>query len=208
VITFPTKCNNNISIDYADPNYFASSSLDQPGLVVWDKRVASRAASSPMYLESIDAEELPWGASLKLDRAIDTDKPSYIRQLRYCRDQRGTLGVLSGSGQLQVFNTGREFVEPGSLNDIGESPELLEVKRSHDLKWPFNKKEHEQKYEDRIVSFDWVNMGTSEVPGRVVALRANGSFEIIGMPAPTAGLLANVIPWKPPHHCKCPHFVS
>ena len=166
---------------------------------MWDRRAAGRGTASPMYLESVDDEEVPWGAALKLDRAIDTEKPSYIRQLRYCRDQRGTLGVLSGAGQLQVFKTNREFVEPGSINDIRESPELLQVKKSHDLQWPFNLQEHEQRYEDRIVSFDWVNMGTSEIPGRVIALRAHGSFEIIGMPAPTAGLLANTIPWRYPH---------
>jgi hypothetical protein len=112
------------------------------------------------------------------------------------------LGVLSGAGQLQVFKTSKEYVEPGSLNDNFESPELLEVRKSYDLQWPFNKQDHEQKYDDRIVSFDWINMGTSDVPGRVVALRAHGSFEIIGMPAPTAGLLANVIPWKPPQRRK------
>ncbi|KAG9244870.1 hypothetical protein BJ878DRAFT_504147 [Calycina marina] len=199
VIEFKTKCNNNIAIDYADTNYFASSSLEYPGVIIWDRRAGSRAGASPMYVESFEAEEVPWGAALKLDRAIDTARTAQIRQLRYCRDQRGTLGVLSNSGQLQVFNTGREFVEPGSLNDVGASPELLEVKKSHDLKWPYDKEDHEQRYEDRIVSFDWVNMRTSKVPGRVVALKANGSFDILGMPAPTAGLLGKVIPWRPPH---------
>jgi hypothetical protein len=156
--------------------------------------------ASPMYLESIDQDEIPWGAALKLDRAIATNKNVYIRQLRYCRDQRGTLGVLSGAGQLQVFKTDREYIEPGSINDIRGSPELLEVKKSYDLEYPYFDPDHKKRAEDRIVSFDWLTLGTSEIPGRVVALRANGSFEVLQMPATTSSLLSTLIPWKPPHH--------
>lgn len=155
-----------------------------------------------MYLESIDQEEVPWGAVLKLDRAIESEKNVYIRQLRYCRDQRGTLGVLSGAGQLQVFRTNKEHIDPGSINDIRGSPELLEVKRSYDLEYPYFDPNHKRRFEDRIVSFDWLTLGTSEIPGRVVALRANGVFDILQMPASTSGLLSNLIPWKPPHRRK------
>jgi hypothetical protein len=155
-----------------------------------------------MYLESVDQEEVPWGAALRLDRAIETEKNVYIRQLRYCRDQRGTLGVLSGAGQLQVFRTNKEYVEPASVNDLRGTPELLEVKKSYDLEYPYFDLDHKKRFEDRIVSFDWLTLGTSEIPGRVVALRANGSFEILQMPAATAGLLSNLIPWKPPHRRK------
>jgi hypothetical protein len=202
VITFQTRCNNNLAIDYADPNYFASSSLDQPGLVVWDRRVAGRSAASPMYLESIDQEEVPWGAVLKLDRAIYAEKNVYIRQLRYCRDQRGTLGVLSSAGQLQVFQTNKEYVEAGSQNDVRGSPQLLEVKKSYDLEYPYFDPDHKRKVEDRIVSFDWITLGTTGLPARVVALRANSAFEVMQMPVDTAGQLSKLIPWKPPHRRK------
>jgi hypothetical protein len=203
VIQFQTRCNNNLAIDYADQNYFASSSLDQAGFVVWDRRVTSRSTASPMYLESIDQEEVPWGAALKLDRAIDQlEKNAYIRQLRYCRDQRGTLGVLSGAGQLQVFRTNKEYVEPGSVNDTRDSPELLEVKKSYDLEYPYFDPDRRRRFEDRIVSFDWLSLGTYEIPGRVAVLRASGHFEILQMPDDTTGLLSNLIPWKPPHRRK------
>lgn len=170
--------------------------------MVWDRRVTSRASASPMYLESIDQEEVPWGAALKLDRAIQSEKNVYIRQLRYCRDQRGTLGVLSSAGQLQIFQTNKEYVEPGSANDIYGSPELLDVRKSYDLEYPYFDKDHKRRFEDRIVSFDWLNLGTSDLPGRVIALRGNGAFEILQMPAPTAGRLSKLIPWKPPHRRK------
>ena len=170
--------------------------------MVWDRRVTSRSAASPMYLESITNDEVPWGAALRLDRAIETEKNVYIRQLRYCRDQRGTLGVLSSAGQLQVFQTNREYIEPGSKDDIYDSPELLQVQKTHDLEYPDFDEHHKRRFEDRIVGFDWLNLGTSDLPGRTIALRGNGSFEILQMAATTAGQLSKLIPWKPPHLCK------
>jgi hypothetical protein len=160
VITFQTRCCNNIAIDYTDTNYFASSSLDQPGLVVWDRRASNRSTASTMYLESFDQEEVPWGAALKLDRAIEVDKSVYIKQLRYSREERGALGVLSSAGQLQVLKTKTEYVEPDSLEDVHSSPEILEVETSFDLEYAFFDPDHKRKYEHRIVSFDWLNLGS------------------------------------------------
>ncbi|CZS93530.1 uncharacterized protein RCO7_10584 [Rhynchosporium graminicola] len=200
VINFPTRCNNNIAIDHLDPNYFASSSLDQPGVIIWDRRAGGRSIASPMYLESFDQEEVPWGAVLRLDRAIEIDKNTYVKQLRYSREQRGALGVLSSAGQLQILQTKKEFIEPGSSNDVDGSPELLEIKKSYDLEYPYFEHNHRRKYEHRIVSFDWLNLGTSELQGRVIALRANGEFEIVQMPATTANQMSQLIPWKPPYH--------
>jgi len=155
-----------------------------------------------MYVDSVDREEVPWGAVLKLDRAIDADKNTYIRQLRYSRDQRGTLAVLSSAGQLQVLQTKKEYME--TLHDSNGSPELLEVKKSYELEHSHFDPDHRSRFEDRLVSFDWLTLGTFDLPGRIVGLRANGSFEILGMPAPTSGLLSKLIPWKPPHARKSP----
>lgn len=202
MINFQTRCNNNIAIDYTNPNYFASSSLDQPGLVIWDRRVTGKSTASPMYLESFDQEEMPWGSVLKLDRAIQVDKNTFVKQLRFSREHSGSLGVLSTAGQLQVLQTKKEFVEPGSLNDVCNSPQLLEITKSTDLEYPFFEHNHRRKYEHRIVSFDWLNLGTSELQGRMIALRANGEFEIMQMPSSTASQLFQLIPWKPPHHGK------
>ncbi|KAG9234249.1 hypothetical protein BJ875DRAFT_401398 [Amylocarpus encephaloides] len=206
VISFQTRCNNNIAIDFSDSNYFASSSLDHPGVVVWDRRVSTRATASPMYLESIDLDELPWGAALKLDRAIMMENNIHIKQLRYCRDQRGMLGVLSSAGQLQILKTNKEFVEPGSANEMKTSPEPLEVKKSIDLEYACFDPDHFKKPEDRIVSFDWLNLGTTDLDPRVVGLRANGSFEILQTPASSAGQLSQLIPWKPPRQLDGPYM--
>ena len=154
-----------------------------------------------MYLESIDQEEIPWGAALKLDRVIMTDKGVHIKQLRYSREQRGCLGVLSSAGQLQILKTGKEFIEPDSVNDIHGSPELLEVKKSIDLEYASFDPDHTKHPEQRIVSFDWLNLGTSDLDPRIVGLRSNGTFEILQLPSATAGQLSQLVPWKPPHQC-------
>ncbi|RFU25870.1 hypothetical protein B7463_g10476, partial [Scytalidium lignicola] len=206
VTNFKTRCNNNLAIDHADPNYFASSSLETPSVVVWDRRAIGRNSASPMYLESVDKEEIPWGSALKLNRVIETEKGSNIRQLRYCRDQRGTLGVLSSAGHLQVLHANKEFVKPSCQGSLETGPELLEVTKSYDFEHPYFEGDRPGRYENRIVSFDWVTLGSSELPPRVVALRANSSFEILEMPPATAGQLSRLIPWKPPHRLGDPYL--
>ncbi|CAG8959145.1 hypothetical protein HYFRA_00013008 [Hymenoscyphus fraxineus] len=207
VMQFQTRCNNNLAIDFADTNYFASSSLDQAGLVVWDKRASSRSTASPMYLEYIDQEPgVAWGSALTLDNVIQMEKGVHIKQLRYCREHRGMLGVLSSAGQLQVLKTNREYIEPDSIDDVKGSPELLEVKKSIDLEYASFDANHPRKTEDRIVSFDWLNLGTPDLDPRIVGLRANGSFEILQMPAASAGQLTQLIPWTAPRRLNEPYM--
>jgi len=168
--------------------------------MIWDRRASSRGAASQMYLEAIDQEDLPWGAALKLNKVIKADKGNaHIRSLRYYREQRGMLAVLSSSGQLQVLRVNKEFVEPNSFNDIRGTPEFLEVRRSYDLEYPYFDQDRKIRFEDRIVSFDWLTLGTSELTPRLVALRANGNFEILQTPTSTVGHLSKFIPWQPPH---------
>ncbi|KAJ1335417.1 SEA/GATOR complex protein SEA4/MIOS [Microdochium nivale] len=201
VVNFQTRCNNNIAIDYADPNYFASSSLDQPAVIVWDRRAAARASSSPTYLEAVDSESLPWGAALKVETAIDVDprqfndRHSLIRSLRFCRDQRGLLAALSRTGQLKVYETHKEASNPEVMYE--NSPELLDIRKSSDLDLG-----HIQASEfknDRIVSFDWVNLSSPVLKPRVVVLRQNGSFDILEKPSFTADHVYKMVPWQAPH---------
>jgi hypothetical protein len=170
--------------------------------VVWDRRVAGRATASPMYLESIDQDELPWGAVLKLDHAIQVQKDVFIKSLRYCRDQRGVLGVLSSAGQLQVIQTSKEYMDPQVSSNVRGSPELLEVKKSYDLEYSYLDSDHKSNGEDRVVSFDWLTLNSQDFPARIIALRANGKFDIVSMPAATAGQLSKLIPWKSPKRRK------
>lgn len=162
-----------------------------------------------MYLDTFDAGEVNWGSVLKLDEAITTAKgylsSCYIKQLRYSREQRGCLGVLASTGQLQIFQTKKEYIEPGSADDIAGSPQLLEVKKTYDLEYSYFDEGRKKKFADRIVSFDWVNTGSSALQGRVVALRGNGNFEIIQMPASTSDQIYQLMPFQTPHHGERQH---
>ncbi|KAK7969140.1 hypothetical protein PG988_008213 [Apiospora saccharicola] len=200
VITYPTKMNNNLSIDYKDPNYFASTALDQPSVVIWDRRATSRPSSSPAYLEAVDNDDLPWGAALKLDLAIDVepeqfaDKHSLIRSLRFCRNQRGLLGVLSRTGQLKVLDLHREFTTPDM--EYEGSPELLQVRRSYELDLGYSSHD---KRNDRIVSFDWVTVDSPALTPRAIVLRANGAFDILEKPSHTTDHVYDMVPWQAPY---------
>ncbi len=200
--SFTTKCNNNLSIDYADQNYFASSALDQPGVVIWDRRASSRSVAAPYYHDAAVVDDTPWGCALRLDRAMELEsdpalsdsKNSFIRSLRYCRDHRGQLGVLSRAGQLKIFDTRTEnsYVE---VEDEG-SPSLLHVRRSNEMDTQYSSPNRKN---DRIVSFDWVTMGSPILRPRLLVLRANGAFEILEMPSFTASYAYKLIPWTAPY---------
>ncbi|CAK7271614.1 hypothetical protein SEPCBS57363_004712 [Sporothrix epigloea] len=201
-LSFQTRCNNNLAIDYADPHYFASSALDHPGIVVWDKRASNRSMASPVYLDAVDVDELPWGGALRLDRAVISESEqaindshtSVIRSLRYCRDHRGMLGVLSGSGQLKVYETKHEYCPPEMR--APQSPELLEVRRSNEMDNQYSDPRHKN---EKIVSFDWVTIGSPAIRPRVLALRANGKFDILEKPSFTNSYPFKLIPWTAPY---------
>ncbi|KAI0448725.1 hypothetical protein F5B21DRAFT_496654 [Xylaria acuta] len=200
VINYQTKCNNNLAIDYADSNYFASSSLDRPGIVIWDRRATSRHSSSPSYLDAVDTDGLPWGAALNLERAIDInpsnvpDRGSLVRSIRFCRDHRGLLAVLSRTGQLRVLETTKELVS--SDRHYEKSPEIIEARKSYELDMSFTKGDPKH---DQIVSFDWVTLDSPTVAPRALVLRANGAYEILEKPSYTSDYVYKMVPWQAPY---------
>lgn len=202
VVNFQTKCNNNLAIDYADQNFFASSALDHPGVMIWDRRATSRPIASDSYLQAVDEDELPWGGALRLDRVIETDsdpfltegKHSLIRSLRYSRDHRGLLAVLSRTGQLKVLQTNREA--PSAEIATQGGPELLRVQKSDEMDVSYRESSRKN---DRIVSFDWVTLSTPALLPRILVLRANGSFDILEQPSQAADHIFKLVPWQAPH---------
>ena len=201
-ITFQTKCNNNLTIDYADPNFFASSALDHPGVMIWDRRATSRPVASHTYMQAVEQDELPWGGALKLDKVIETDgdpylaegKHSLVRSLRYCRDRRGLLAALSPTGQLKVMETNLEVPTVSVVGQDG--PELLQVQRSHEMDVSYR---DNNRRNDRIVSFDWVTLSSPTLRPRLLVLRANGDFDILEQPSRSADHVYKMVPWQAPH---------
>ncbi|KAK4175224.1 hypothetical protein QBC36DRAFT_216641, partial [Triangularia setosa] len=201
-ITFRTGCCNNLAIDYADPNYFASSALDQPGVMVWDRRYIDPHHVSSVYSHAVEKDGLPMGGALRLDRAVQMEadpalmdsKNSFIRTLRFCRDQPGMLAILSRTGQLKVLHTRREQLEPDVIME--RSPELLEVARSCELEPLYADPSRKN---DKIVSFDWIAMNSPVLQPRMLVLRANGALDVLEKPSFTCEYPFKVVPWQPPH---------
>lgn len=168
---------------------------------MWDKRATSKAVCSHTYMQAVDEEVLPFGAALNIKSGIRTDtSDATIKQIRFSREQAGALGILSTTGELRVCQTRKEFYEPEDGSPA--SPLLLEIKHSYDLQYPYDDPQLPKRYEDRIVSFDWMNVGTKDLEARVLALRANGQFEVLAMPTSTADHLAQLTPWEAPHRCR------
>ncbi|KAH8879414.1 hypothetical protein GQ53DRAFT_834188 [Thozetella sp. PMI_491] len=199
---FQTKCCNNLAIDYADQNYFASSALDQPAIRIWDRRATQRDLASTSYLNAVDQEELTWGGALKLHGALETEldptmvdtKNSFIRQMRFNRSHPGMLAVLSRAGQLKILSTKREYTEPELQLD--GSPELLEVRRGYEADPRFV---DSMRRNDKVVSFDWVTMPSAALKPRLLVLRANGAFEVLEKPSFTSEYPFKLIPWQSPY---------
>lgn len=181
--------------------------------MVWDRRALSRNVASASYLDAVDADDMPFGGALKLDRAVDiesdpqarTDRNSFIRKLAYCRDHRGMLAVLSRLGQLKVFST--QPSEYLSTDAEIESPQLLQVRKSNEMDNFYSEVDRKN---ERIVSFDWLTMPSSALRPRLLVLRANGAFEILEVPAFTRTYPYKLTPWQAPYRglagmLNCPH---
>jgi len=131
---------------------------------------------------------------LEPDAALNDNKNSFIRSLRYCRDHRGLLAVLSRTGQLKIFDTTTEY---SSLDiDVEGSPKLLHVRKSNEMDTRYS--DYSRK-NDRIVSFDWVTMGSPVLQPRLLVLRANGAFEILEKPSHTMTYAYKLVPWMAPY---------
>ena len=147
----------------------------------------------------MDNEELPWGAGMKVDRATDVnlvqfnDRYSLIRSLRFCRDHRGLLAILTRTGQLKVLET-QKVSTPAEV-EVENSPELRKVRRSYELDLTYRNPDRD----DRIVSFDWVSLPSPALAPRAVVLRANGCFDILEKPSYTSQHVYKMVPWKTPH---------
>lgn len=170
--------------------------------MIWDRRATSRPVASHTYLQAVDEDELPWGGALRLDRVIETDsdpflaegKHSLIRSLRYCRDHRGLLAVLSRTGQLRVLNTNKETQSSSSSQE--NSPELIQIQKSYEMDVSYVETSRKN---DRIVAFDWVTLGTPVLRPRLFVLRANGTFGILEQPSNTSDHAFKLVPWQAPH---------
>ncbi len=192
---FQTSCVHNIAIDSLDENYFASAGPSKDMTVqIWDRRwgpipTATNLGSGGVY----QAQHCP---ILELKKAFDSPKnlvtPS-IWSLRYCKGQRGCLGVLASTGDFKIFETEREYTSGqeysrGKGNFAVERPvpsaQRLYIKRAHNIEYAYDDTKRGRQENKRIVAFDFTNLAGYSGRPCAITLRGDQNIDIYELKGP------------------------
>lgn len=188
---FPTRCVHNLAINWLDENYIAScSSSTDATICIWDRRVGSRYNAAAMGpANTIEAGQA--GPSLEFKNVLAPK--SSIWSLRFSRDKNGSLSVLSNTGHLKNYDIAKEYLSEEYRSSMDETlgqgsfrnyPEQIYTKYVRDICSPYNHPSRGCKEPERVVSFDSLNMGTSQET-RAVTLSGNGQVSITTLQPPT-----------------------
>ena len=114
--------------------------------------------------------------------------------MRFARTKRGCLGVLSNTGHFKTYDIAKEYISdeyrssmdqtlgPGSLKNY---PEQVYTKHVRDICSPFNHPSRGCAENERVVSFDFLNMSASNEPS-ALTLAGNGEVGIANLLPPSA----------------------
>lgn len=112
---------------------------------------------------------------------------SSIWSLRFSKTNRGSLGALSSTGHLKNFDIAKDFLSEEYRASIDETlgqdsfknyPEPVYTKYVRDIRSPFNHPNRGSKEKDRVVAFDFLNLGISSQPS-AIAIDGNKIPQII-----------------------------
>ena len=189
---------HNLAINWLDENYIAScSSSTDATICVWDRRVGSRYTAAAMGpANTLDAGQA--GPSLEFSNVLAPK--SSIWSLRFSRDKSGSLSVLSNTGHLKNYDIAKEYLSEEYRSSMDETlgqgsfknyPEQIYTKYVRDVCSPYNHPSRGCKEPERVVSFDSLNMGTSQKTS-AVTLSGNGRVSIMTLqpPAPPVRISA------------------
>jgi WD repeat-containing protein mio len=196
-LQFNTRCIHNLAIDWQDENFFASCFPTSPEatVVLWDRRMMARGNVTSSGYSSHDGKQPE--ASLELKHTIDGGN---IWSLRFSKSQRGSLGVLSSTGQLRVYDLCKDSVtEEYKALDEGESewetqfPQETFLDRAHDIEKPMEQKSTSSTsggaHTTRVVSFDFTTSSNAQGQPVLITLNAEGGVgttSTAALPEPTS----------------------
>ena len=189
-LQFPTRCVHNLTIDSLDENYIAScSSSGDPTICIWDRRVGSPFIS-PAVGPSHSPEAGQPGPALELKNVLAPK--SSIWSLLFSKTKRGCLGVLSNSGHFKTYDIAKEYLSEECRSSVNETlgqgsfenyPEPVYTKHVRNVYSPFNHPSRGCSESERIVSFDFLNISTSNEPS-IITLSGNGHVNITTLKPP------------------------
>lgn len=189
-LQFPTRCVHNLAIDPLDENYFAScSSSHDPTICIWDRRVGSRFV--PPAVGPTQMPETGQPSSALEFKNVLAPKSS-IWSLRFSKTKRGCLGVLSNTGHFKTYDIAKEYLSEEYRMSVDETlgqgsfenyPESIYTKYVRDVCSPFNHPSRGCKEPERIVSFDFLNVGAPDEPS-AITLSGNGQINLATLKPP------------------------
>ncbi|KAL5343331.1 hypothetical protein BJX70DRAFT_353815 [Aspergillus crustosus] len=192
-LQFPTRCVHNLAIDWLDENYIASGlTSTESNVCIWDRRVGAHlsAAVTPT-LENGQMEPALEFKNVLAPKAA-------IWSLRFSRTKRGSLGVLSSTGHLKTYNIVKEYIPDEfrspidrtlGQNSVSTYPEQIYTQSVRDVFTPFDHPSRGYAESERVVSFDFLNMSSSNEPS-ALTLSADDNIRIVTVkpPAPPVRL--------------------
>ncbi|KAL4921037.1 WD40-repeat-containing domain protein [Aspergillus aurantiobrunneus] len=186
-LQFPTRCVHNLAIDWLDENYIASGlSSTESTVSIWDRRVGARLSAA--VTPSLDNGQME--PALEFKNVVA--RKSVIWSLRFSRTKRGCLGVLSSTGHLKTYNIVKEYVTEEyrspidrtlGQNSVSNYPEQIYTKSVCDVFSPFDHPSRGYKESKRVVSFDFLNMSSSNEPS-ALTLSADNQVKIVTVKPP------------------------
>ncbi|KAL2819353.1 WD40-repeat-containing domain protein [Aspergillus cavernicola] len=207
-LQFPTRCVHNLAIDWLDENYIASGLTATDSTVcIWDRRVGPRFSTG--VSPALDNGQMV--PALEFKNVIAPK--SAIWSLRFSRTKRGCLGVLSSSGHLKTYNIVKEYLPEEyrspidrtlGRDSVSDYPEQIYTKSVRDVFSPFDHPSRGYEQSERVVSFDFLNISTSNEPS-VFTLSANDEMKVatVKPPAPPVRLSTQgtLVCGSPNEHC-------
>lgn len=186
---------HNLAIDWLDENYIASGLTSNDSTIcIWDRRVGARLSAAAAPLENGQMEPA-------LEFKNVTAPKSAIWSLRFSRTKRGCLGVLSSNGHLKTYNIVKEYVAEEyrspidrtlGQNSVSNYPEQIYTKSVRDVFTPFDHPSRGYEESERVVSFDFLNMSSSN-ESSALTLSADNKIKIVTVkpPPPPVRLSSN-----------------
>ncbi len=189
-IQFASRCVNNVAIDSMDENYFASCyPTNGPTVCIWDRRAGTRPpVAQTGFFSASSGESTPLRTSLELKHAAEA--PGSIWSLRFSSTRRGCLGMLSSTGHFKTYDIGKEYpptdLSPNLEGDQGKNdnsdPEDVYLNGIQDLQHAHHHQKEGRPEAERIVSFDFMNLGGTWNEPKVITLTGHNRITELSIP--------------------------
>ena len=207
-LVFKTDSVFNIAIDPLDENYFACAGVpDERTIQVWDCR-SGVPFSAAMVGSTSDFGFQAEKPVLEYKNVFKPQKSpvkkfdgigvmvSTIWSLRYCKGKGGCLGALSSTGDFKVFETKHGYSPSDQVHKEQQHLDLDEpggggdfsmlTKQIHRIEYACDDLRRGRPEKERIVAFDFTNLGGRKGTPSVIILRGDqtvGIVELDGAPS-------------------------